>query len=71
MSNLGRMLEPLSKKNQALLLTMLTYGGKKLKDLMVFLPEDVQPLLEEKSEKLTEIPLEKRVPLLIQSCDSS
>ena len=66
MSNLGRMLEPLSKKNQALLLTLLTYGGTNWEQLLAFLPEELHPLLHEKSEKLTDIPLEKRVPLCIR-----
>ena len=66
MSNLGRMLEPMSKKDQALLLTLLTYGGNQWQDLVTYLPEETLSLFEEKSAKLADIPLEKRVPLFIR-----
>ena len=36
MSTLGRLLHPLPKKDQALLLTLLTYGGNEWESLLKF-----------------------------------
>ena len=66
MSTLGRMLHPLPKKQQALLLTLLTYGGADWEQLLSFLPEEHPSSIRQKSEKLVELPLEKRVPLFIR-----
>lgn len=66
MSTLGRLLHPLPKKDQALLLTLLTYGGNEWESLLKFLPEQQSGALIQKSEKLSELPLEKRVPLFIR-----
>ena len=66
MSNLGRMLHPLNKKQQALVLTLMTYGGSEWENLISFLPDERQNELREKSNRLVEIPLEKRVPLFIR-----
>lgn len=61
---LARMLHPLDRRQQTLLLTCLSLGGSQAEELFAHLPDDDAALLREKAEKLQEIPKEKRLPLI-------
>jgi flagellar motor switch protein FliG len=63
---LARLLHPLDRRQQTLLLTLMSFGGSEAKELMAFLPDEDQAALGEKATKLDEIPREKRVPLMIR-----
>lgn len=63
---LARLLHPLDRRQQTLLLTMLSFGGSQAKELLSLLPEDDAALMLEKAQKLEEIPREKRVPLMVR-----
>lgn len=63
---LGRLLHPLDRRQQTLLLTMLSFGGSAAKQLFTLLPEEEVALLTEKAQKLDEIPRDKRVPLMVR-----
>jgi hypothetical protein len=63
---LGRVLHPLDRRQQTLLLATMAFAGSQARDLFSLLPDDqVAPLLE-KVQKLEEIPREKRVPVVIR-----
>jgi hypothetical protein len=63
---LGRLLFPLDRRQQTLLLTLLSFGGASdISGYLALLPEAEAALLKEKADKLSEIPREKRVPLLV------
>lgn len=66
MSALTRLLHPLSKDRQALLLTIMTYGGSQYEEFFDYLPDEEHDLLKEKAEALAEVPVAKRVPILIR-----
>src|SRR6516164_6415883 len=63
---LGRLLHPLDRRQQTLLLTMLSFGGSQSKELLSLLPDDDAQALAAKAAKLEEIPKEKRVPLMVR-----
>jgi hypothetical protein len=63
---LGRMLHPLDRRQQTLLLTTLAFAGSQAQELWSFLPDDVAGALQEKGQKLEEVPREKRVPVVIR-----
>lgn len=63
---LGRLLYPLDKRQQTLLLTALSFGGSQATELFSFLPDDVAQRMLEKAQTLEEIPKEKRIPLMVR-----
>lgn len=63
---LARLLHPLDRRQQTLLLTALSFGGSQGKELLALLPEEEQALLLQKAQKLEEIPREKRVPVMVR-----
>ena len=63
---LGRVLHPLDRRQQTLLLTALTFGGSSAAELWQLLPDDEAALLEEKAQRLEEIPREKRVAIMVR-----
>ncbi len=63
---LGRLLHPLDRRQQTLLLTMLSFGGSQAKDLLSLLPDEDANAMSEKQAKLEEIPREKRVALMVR-----
>jgi flagellar motor switch protein FliG len=63
---LGRLLHPLDRRQQTLLLTALSFGGSAGRELLQFLPDEEAELLAEKAQKLDEIPKEKRVPVMVR-----
>lgn len=63
---LSRLLLPLDRKQQTLLLSLLSLGGRDIERYYAFLPEAEARLLQEKAAKLSEIPEGKRVPLMLR-----
>ena len=63
---LGRVLHPLDQRQQALLLTTLSFGGAGATELFTLLPDEDQQALGEKVGALEEIPRDKRVPLMLR-----
>jgi len=63
---LGRVLHPLDRRQQTLLLTTLAFGGSQASDLWQLLPDDQREALTEKQKKLDEVPRDKRVPLMVR-----
>jgi flagellar motor switch protein FliG len=63
---LGRLLHPLDRRQQTLLLTMLSFGGSSAVQLLDFLPDEDAGALREKAGTLDEIPKEKRIPLMVR-----
>lgn len=63
---LARLLHPLDRRQQTLLLTLLSFGGSQAKELLSLVPDEDAELLIEKAQKLEEIPREKRVPLMVR-----
>lgn len=63
---LGRLLHPLDRRQQTLLLTAMSFAGSQAHELWQFLPDDDAAALQEKAQKLEEIPREKRVTLMIR-----
>src|SRR5687768_6101362 len=63
---LARLLHPLDRRQQTLLLTLLSFAGQQSRELMALLPDDEASALLEKAAKLDEIPKEKRVPLMVR-----
>jgi hypothetical protein len=60
------MLHPLDRRQQTLLLTTLALSGSQAHELWSLLPDDVASALQEKGQKLDEIPREKRVPVVVR-----
>lgn len=63
---LGRLLTPLDRRQQMLLLSMLSFGGSSAQHLLDYLPDDEARLLVGKAQMLEQIPKEKRVPLMVR-----
>jgi hypothetical protein len=63
---LARLLHPLDRRQQTMLLTMLSFGGSSAKELLGLLPDEDAALMADKAAKLEEIPREKRVPLMVR-----
>ena len=63
---LGRMLHPLDRRQQALLLTAMSFAGSQAQELWQFLPDDDATALQDKAQRLEEIPREKRVSLMVR-----
>jgi hypothetical protein len=63
---LPRLLHPLDKRQQTLLLTTMSFGGASAEELLDFLPDDDANALRQKVYTLSEIPKEKRVPLMVR-----
>lgn len=63
---LARLLHPLDKRQQTLLLTALSFGGSSAGELFDLLPDDDREALLDKARKLEEIPKEKRIPLMVR-----
>ncbi len=63
---LGRLLHPLDRRQQTLLLTMLSFGGSQGKELLSLLPDDEAGMMAEKARKLDEIPRDRRIPLMVR-----
>jgi len=63
---INRLFYPLDRRQQTLLLSMLSFGSSgEAESLLSLLPDHEAQLLHEKIEKLAEIPKEKRVPLMV------
>lgn len=58
--------EPLSEKESMLLLTTLTIGGSNDTQLFQYIPTDVAQRLQEKAQRLLEIPADKRIPFMVK-----
>ena len=63
---LARLLHPLDKRQQTLLLSMMTMAPTQAMDDLRFLPEEEAVVFREKMEQLAEIPSDKRVPLMVR-----
>jgi flagellar motor switch protein FliG len=63
---LAPLLHPLDREQSSLLLATLTFGGQDAMALLDLLPDEVSQPLKKKSEKLLEIPKEKRIPLMLR-----
>jgi flagellar motor switch protein FliG len=63
---LARLLHPLNRRQQTLLLTILSFGGSSAVELLSLLPEAEAEALLEKARKLEEIPKDKRIPLMVR-----
>lgn len=63
---LAPLLHPLDRQQSALLLAILTFGGKENMELFEMLPEELAETLKAKSQKLLDIPTDKRVPLMLR-----
>ena len=63
---LGRVLHPLDRRQQSLLLTAMSFGGAEARELWRFLPDEDAHLIADKAARLEEIPREKRVPLMVR-----
>lgn len=63
---LARLLHPLNRRQQTLLLTLLSFGGSSAVELLSLLPDAEGEALREKAQKLEEIPKEKRIPLMVR-----
>lgn len=63
---LGRVLHPLDRRQQTLLLTTLAFAGSQATELWALLPDELSNALREKQLKLEEIPRDRRVPLVIR-----
>lgn len=63
---LARLLHPLDRRQQTLLLALLAFGGSAGKELFALLPEADAQALADKARKLDEIPREKRIPLMVR-----
>lgn len=63
---LGRLLHPLDRRQQTLLLTSLSFAGSSVAELWRFLPDEEIRGLQDKARKLEEIPKDKRVPLMVR-----
>lgn len=66
MASLARLLHPLTRRQQTLLLTMLSFGGSSGIELLSLLPDGEAEALRDKAQKLEEIPKEKRIPLMVR-----
>ena len=56
MASLARLLHPLTRRQQTLLLTMLSFGGSSSIELAGLLPDAEADALRDKAQKLEEIP---------------
>jgi flagellar motor switch protein FliG len=63
--SLARILHPLDRRQQTLLLTLLSFGGSQARDLVQLLPDEDAQLLLAKAQKLEEIPRERRVAHMV------
>lgn len=63
---LARLLHPLDRRQQTLLLCLMSFGGQEAEELLALLPDEDQEPLREKAVKLQEIDKKKRVPLMIR-----
>jgi hypothetical protein len=63
---LAPLLHPLDREQSALLLATLTFGGSDGMQLLELLGEDAAAPLKAKSQKLLDIPKEKRIPLMLR-----
>ncbi|MBI5497035.1 MAG: hypothetical protein HY904_18620 [Deltaproteobacteria bacterium] len=63
---LAPLLHPLDREQSALLLATLTFGGKDGMALLDLLPDEISAPMKAKSQKLLEIPKEKRIPLMLR-----
>jgi flagellar motor switch protein FliG len=63
---LARLLHPLDRRQQTLLLTLSSFGGSGARDLLAHLPDEEARALADKAARLDEIPKEKRVPLMVR-----
>jgi hypothetical protein len=63
---LGRVRHPLNRRQQTLLLTTMAFAGSQAQDLWALLPDELAAALQEKAQKLDEIPREKRVPVVFR-----
>ncbi|MBM4282738.1 MAG: hypothetical protein FJ137_18970, partial [Deltaproteobacteria bacterium] len=63
---LARLLHPLDRRQQILLLTTMAFSGSQAAELWALLPNDTAGALQEKAHKLDEIPRDKRVPVVVR-----
>jgi flagellar motor switch protein FliG len=63
---LARLLHPLDRRQQTLLLCLMSFGGQQADELLALLPDDDVGPMREKADKLKEIPTDKRVPLMVR-----
>ncbi|MCC7110915.1 MAG: hypothetical protein IT382_16600 [Deltaproteobacteria bacterium] len=63
---LARLLHPLDRRQQTLLLAALSFGGSAGRELFALLPDSDAAALHETAKKLDEIPREKRIPLMVR-----
>jgi len=63
---LAPLLHPLDREQSALLLATLTFGGHEGLQLLDCLSEEAAAPLKAKSQKLLEIPKERRIPLMLR-----
>lgn len=61
---LGRLLHPLDRREQALLMTTILLGGSEATSYFAYLPDDLAAELQNKYDRLNEVPKEKRLPLI-------
>jgi flagellar motor switch protein FliG len=61
-----RLLHPLDRRQQTLLLTMMSFGGSQASQLLELLGDDDAKALRSKMQTLEDIPKEKRVPLMVR-----
>ncbi len=63
---LGKLLHPLDRRQQSLLLATVAFSGSQAEALWSLLPDNVAAALAQKHSKLDEIPREKRVPIVVR-----
>jgi hypothetical protein len=56
----------LSKRQTMMLLTAITFGGQEGISALEHLPEDEAELLQHRAQEISQIPREKRIPLMVQ-----
>jgi hypothetical protein len=60
------MLQPLDRRQQTLLLTTVAFAGSQAAELWSLLPDEIAAALQEKAQRLDEIPRDKRVPVVVR-----
>jgi hypothetical protein len=61
-----RLLHPLDRREQTLVLTMMSFAGSSVGDLLRHLPDEDVARLQPKLQVLDDIPKDKRIPLMVR-----